>query len=165
LHGGLALNDKIILKDIDAIQMLYDENEVVVVKSCLYDALFTGFICGKKHSTLLHSILHHYLDHCSNATLTISGLLYDHASSFILLTEKIINNVSFLYNRNETDIIAEHHYTKLFPLQLQDQFQSATTRESKQDLTKLKIGITIDVPETLSSFYSNGIRQNASYRV
>ena len=72
------------------------------------------------------------------------------------MKEKITHNVSFLFN--DEVVIAEHHFTEAFPLQRINKIKN-----QQQDLQKLKIGITIDVPETLSSFYSNGIRQNALY--
>ena len=37
LYGGVSLNSKIILKNMSSIEALCKENEVVVVKSCLYD--------------------------------------------------------------------------------------------------------------------------------
>jgi hypothetical protein len=98
-----------------------------------------------------------------DVNISIDSILFRHITEYeiikdtnnILLNEKIIHDISYIYS--EETIIAEHHFTKS-SLEL-----LINSKNIPKDLSNLKIGITFDVPEDLKSFYSNGIRQNALY--
>ena len=160
-NGGLVINDKIVIKNINVINELYKNEELLAVKSCVNNNLFNGFILCKKNNQLILNTINEFMD--KDVNISIDSILFRHITEYeiikdtnnILLNEKIIHDISYIYS--EETIIAEHHFTKS-SLEL-----LINSKNIPKDLSNLKIGITFDVPEDLKSFYSNGIRQNALY--
>jgi hypothetical protein len=160
-NGGLVINDKIVIKNINVINELYKNLELIAVKSCVNNNLFNGFILCKKNNQLILNTINEFMD--KDVNISIDSILFRHITEYeiikdtnnILLNEKIIHDISYIYS--EETIIAEHHFTKS-SLEL-----LINSKNIPKDLSNLKIGITFDVPEDLKSFYSNGIRQNALY--
>jgi hypothetical protein len=161
-YGGAAINDKIVLKDM---VLSIVKKKMIVVESCLYRNLFTGFILSQQGNELLLATLNEFLE-INALKLPLSEVLLknvekererkEEEETVLTLHERIIDNVSYIYDGEMT--VAEHHFAKSFLL---DMYPYLTVRPS--DLTKLKIGITIDVPDSITVFYANGIRQNALY--
>ena len=160
-NGGLVINDKIVIKNIDIINELYQNQELITVKSCVNNNLFNGFILCKKHNQLILNVINEFMD--KDVNTSIDSILFRYITEYdninktnvILLNEKIINDISYIYS-NEI-LIAEHHFIKS-SLEL-----LVNSKNIPENLSNLKIGITFDVPNDLKSFYSNGIRQNALY--
>jgi len=161
-NGGLVMNDKIIIKNINIINQLYEKTQLTAVKSCLYNNLFNGFILSKKNNPIILNTMNEFMN--VNVNMTIDEILFKNIvesmnmnpiNNDILLTEQINNNISYIFSNNS--VIAEHHYSTY---SLETFIISKTT---PPNLSNLKIGITFDVPNDLKSFYSNGIRQNALY--
>ena len=160
-NGGLVINDKIVIKNINVINELYKNEELLAVKSCVNNNLFNGFILCKKNNQLILNTINEFMD--KDVNISIDSILFRHITEYeiikdtnnILLNEKIIHDISYIYS-NEI-LIAEHHFTKSSLEFL------VNSKNTPKDLSNLKIGITFDVPEDLKSFYSNGIRQNALY--
>ena len=118
--------------------------------------MFSGILISKKNNETIINTINEFLNNNPN-NLSISKLLLRNieiSEKNKILQEKIVDHISYIYN--EELIIAEHHYTKNFLLELYK-------KNVPSDLNKLKIGITIDVPNNLTSFFSNGIRQNVLY--
>jgi hypothetical protein len=158
INGGLVINDKIVLSNIYSINELYKNNDLTVIRSCLYNKLFSGLIISKKNNRTIIDTLNEFFEN-NQDNLSIETLLFKNiqiSENNIILNEQIIDNISYIYN-GET-IIAEHHFVKAFLLEL---YKKKICHPS--DLKKIKIGITIDIPNNLKSFYSNGIRQNVLY--
>ena len=161
-NGGLIVNDKIILKNVNIIQVLYEKEEILIaVKSCLYNNLFNGFILSKKNNPIILKTINQFMNEMPSISIedTLFKNIMDSNNmnpiNTILLTEQIINNVSYIHFIDS--IIAEHHFSS-FSLE-----SFAPSKSIPTNLSNLKIGITFDVPQDLKSFYSNGIRQNALY--
>lgn len=163
-NGGLVINDKIVLKNINIISQLYEQNVLVTVKSCLYNNLFNGFLLSKKNNPIIINTINEFIDnniHVNN--MSIDEILFKNINmnnmnsinNTILLNERIINEISYIYSGDTT--IAEHIFSTYSLEKL------VTTKTIPTNLSNLKIGITFDVPQDLKSFYCNGIRQNTLY--
>ena len=160
-NGGLIINDKIVISNINVINDLYQKQELSLVKSCVHDNIFGGFIMAKKKNNLILNTINEFIE--QKETSKIDQLLFKNITEYasikqtnnILLNERIIKDISYIYS--EQTIIAEHHFTKS-SLELLINYKNIPS-----NLSNLKIGITFDVPNDLKAFYSNGIRQNALY--
>jgi hypothetical protein len=160
-NGGFIINDKIVIKNINVINELYQNQDLIAVQSCVNNNLFNGFILSKKHNQLILNTINEFME--KDVNISIDSILFRHITEYeminktnnILLNEKIIHDISYIYS-NEV-LIAEHHFAKS-SLEF-----FVNSKNIPKDLSNLKIGITFDVPEDLKSFYSNGIRQNALY--
>lgn len=160
LNGGLIINDKIVLNNVINVQKLYDDNKLCLIKSCLFDYFFDGFIMSKSKNEMFLNILNEYLEENTNK-LSLKEILYKNVTKNIkknkclILTENIKDGISYIYNN--TNIIAEHHFSSNILSNIKK------INRIPKDLKKLKLGITIELPTNLTSLYSNGIRQNAFY--
>jgi hypothetical protein len=159
LNGGLIINDKIVLNNVINVQKLYDDNKLCLIKSCLFDYFFDGFIMSKSKNEMFLNILNEYLEKNTNK-LSLKEILYKNVTKIkknkcLILTENIKDGISYIYNN--TNIIAEHHFSSNILSNIKK------INRIPKDLTKLKLGITIELPTNLTSLYSNGIRQNAFY--
>ena len=143
-NGGLVINDKIVIKNINVINELYKNEELLAVKSCVNNNLFNGFILCKKNNQLILNTINEFMD--KDVNISIDSILFRHITEYeiikdtnnILLNEKIIHDISYIYS--EETIIAEHHFTKS-SLEL-----LINSKNIPKDLSNLKIGITFDVP-------------------
>ena len=159
--GGIIINNKINITNIESIKKLHETNDLLVVKSCMFNNIFDGLIMSGKENNIIFNSLNQFLEN-DTKDKSLNNILFNNISSCNdnkckILNEKIINNKSDIYY-DET-IIAEHHFSKSSILELFE----IKKNPRPPDLSKLKIGITIDIPENLKSFYSNGIRQNSLY--
>jgi hypothetical protein len=162
LTGGLIINDKIVLNNIAELNNLYYNKDICLVKSCLFNNFFDGFMMVKPTNKIIYNILNKYLATLSSKQL-LKDILYNYinsetnkkANNIAILNENILNGVSSIYF--ECDKYADHHFSSEFHQRLN------IKKTIPNDLKKLKIGITIDLPNSLTSFYSNGIRQNSLY--
>lgn len=159
LTGGLIINDKMVLNNIDDLNALYSNKDICLVKSCLFNHFFDGFIMAKPTNQLIYNVLNTYLD-CKQPLKdvlynNINSNIGNNAANIAILNENILNSVSSIYF--ECDKYAEHHFSS-------ELYQRLNIKKAiPTDLKKLKIGITIDLPNSLTAFYSNGIRQNSLY--
>lgn len=157
-YGGCILNANIRITNYALIETI---EQLTVVKSCVNDGIFDGFMIAKKGDPLLLELINQYLDNPSETNL--ASLLVCKAPK--VLQENIVGNVSTIFYNSLVDDasvptpVAEHYFkitTLLEAFKLTKQTQS-------RNLKKLKIGVTISVPPTLKDFYSNGIKQNCLY--
>ena len=83
-------------------------------------------------------------------------ILDTNKDKYMLLNENIIQDKSMIYFKEE--IIAEHYF------QIQNILEKFYIKTNvPNDLSKIKIGITIAMPNSLKDFYTNGIKQNCLY--
>jgi hypothetical protein len=124
-----------------------------MIKSCVNNNIFDGIISCKKQNSILLNIIKKVID-VSNIQNINNLILSD--NNITLLNEQIILDKSNIYY--DGDIIAEHFFKNL---NLLERFK--IHKNTPSNLSNIKIGITINIPENLKSFYSNGIRQNCLY--
>lgn len=151
--GGIFINSNMFIPDFFSVKNVHLNNDNCFVKSSLNESMFPGLLCCKKRNKILYGILKQLIDISNDKSL--SDLLIRN-ENVLLLTEKIQSDKSDIYYYNE--IIAEHYFKNTLLLERYKIIKSIPT-----DLSKIKIGITISIPETLNAFYSNGIRQNCLY--
>lgn len=158
-YGGCMLNGNIRITNYALIETI---EQLTVVKSCVNDGIFDGFMIAKKGDPLLLELINQYLDNPSETNL--ASLLVCKAPK--VLQENIVGNVSTIfYNNNLVDGVSvptpvAEHYFKITTLL---EVFKLTKPTQLVNLKKLKIGVTIAVPPTLKDFYSNGIKQNCLY--
>jgi len=165
--GGIIINDKIIINDISYLSNI----ELAVVKSCINNNLFTGFLYVKKNNNIILNTITEFIK--SNQEISINQILHNNIlteqinnknadKNIVILEELIIDNISHIHIKNKSDtVIAKHYYaSESLEIIFADKNKN---KDNNKDLTKLKIGITFDVPKNLNDFYCNGIRQNAIY--
>ena len=156
--GGIILNENILIKNVESIIDLYKTNDICLVKSCVNNKLFDGIIIAKERNAILSELLNMFLNDPQNTD--INELLLSNvtkSSKCKLLNEQIILDKSNIYGK-QNEIIAEHYFKNDFLLE-----KFKLKKNVINDLSKIKIGITIHVPENLKDFYSNGIKQNCLY--
>ena len=158
-QGGLVINNKIILKNVN-FENLYLNSDLVVVNSNLCKNLFSGYIFAKKENSIIYKTLNEYLNN-ESISLSVFELLNKNISDIknnnvLFLNKIIVNGISNIYFNKE--IVAEHY----FNLESLELLVSSNVNNSI-NLKNLTIGITFDVPNNIADFYLNGIRQNAIY--
>jgi len=163
--GGIIINDKIIINNISYLSNI----ELAVVKSCINNNLFTGFLYVKKNNNIILNTITEFIK--SNQEICINQILHNNIlteqinnknadKNIVILEELIIDNVSHIHIKNKSDTVIAKHYFASESLEI---IFADKNKNNDKDLTKLKIGITFDVPKNLNDFYCNGIRQNAIY--
>lgn len=152
-YGGVILNDKIILKNIDKLSNL-PKDSLCFTKSSLSNKIFTGLmISTRTHHPKLIDVFEKYI-HENNKD--IDELLLDvHVHNAVCLNETIVNTISHI--RYDNTIIAEQYFMMYNIENLINIFRP------RPDLNHLKIGITLSVVDSLADLFSNGIRQNTFY--
>lgn len=158
LKGGIVADGNIVIKNITSILDLYNNNNVCILKSCVSDKLFDGILMAKKGDIILLEIITTFLNDPYNVEL--SELILNKVSKYSsgeVLNEKIILDKSEIYGQ-QNEVIAEHYFKNGSIL---ERFKLKTNVVS--DLSKLKIGITFNIPSNLKDFFSNGIKQNCLY--
>ena len=156
--GGIIVNENILIKNIESMVDLYKTNDICVIKSCVSNKLFDGIIMAKEGNATILEIINVFLN--DPYTTDISELLLNSVnqnSKCIILNERIILDKSNIYGK-QNEIIAEHYFKNDTLLE-----KFKLKKNVINDLSKIKIGITIHVPEQLKDFYSNGIKQNCLY--
>jgi hypothetical protein len=165
-NGGLFINDKIILENYNVINNLTEIYDICFVKSCLFDNLFDGFIIIKQYNKFIENIIINYFENYESLKVTanFNSYLYTNIKlnidneKILLLNEKIEDSVSNIYHNG--NMICKHFFKMD---SIEDLIEPSNIENKVIDLNNLKIGITLDVPSDLKSFYSNGIRQNTLY--
>jgi hypothetical protein len=157
--GGVIINKNILVKNIEKISNLYKNNEICIIKSCVNNSLFDGIMIAKKENVKILELINRVLiDPLIDInTLLLNIVELDPACK--LLNEYIILDKSNIYEGEDvSEIIAEHYFKNE---SLLDKFK--LQKNVVNDLSKLKIGITTNIPPNLRDFYSNGIKQNCMY--
>ena len=155
--GGIIVNENILIKNIEEMIDLYKTNDICVIKSCVSNKIFDGIIIAKERNIVLLEVINMFLN---DPTTDINEILLGNvtkSSNCKLLNEQIILDKSNIYGK-QNEIIAEHYFKNDFILE-----KIKIKKNLINDLSKIKIGITIHVPENLKDFYSNGIKQNCLY--
>ena len=155
--GGIIVNENILIKNIEEMIDLYKTNDICVIKSCVSNKIFDGIIIAKERNIVLLEVINIFLN---DPTTDINEILLGNvtkSSNCKLLNEQIILDKSNIYGK-QNEIIAEHYFKND---RLLEKFK--LKKNVINDLSKIKIGITIHVPENLKDFYSNGIKQNCLY--
>ena len=156
LNGGILISNNIV-NNIAKLTEIYNNYDICSVKSCIKNELFTGLLCCKKGEEKILDIINTYLnDEKIDINMLLMKLLYENKDKYIVLNEKIMENKSIIYYKEE--IIAEHYFKVNNILEIIN-FKN----EIPKDLSKIKIGITLNLPNYVKDFYSNGIRQNCLY--
>lgn len=155
--NSIVINDKVTI-EFDKLSDYINYN-LVFVKSVVCNNLFTGFAYSKKNNELIKNTIDIFLN-CLHETTNLNDMLYgslisNEDNNNIILTEKLIDGVSEIKLNNVT--VAKHYYTYTSLDLTHIKFKSF------EDLNKLKIGVTFNVPKDYLSLYSNGINQNALY--
>ncbi len=156
--GGVIVNGNILVKNIVSIANLYKNKEICIIKSCITSKLFDGIMIAKKGNVKILEIINIFLEDPFNTD--ISELLLNSVNvepNCKILNEHIILDKSNIYEE-PNEIIAEHYFKND---SLLDKFK--LNKNTVNDLSKLKIGITTNIPPNLKDFYSNGIKQNCLY--
>ncbi len=159
LYGGIIINANILLKNIQSILYLYENNNVCVIKSYITNKIFDGIIIAKKGNKELLNIINTYFSdiNINISDLLLSQVITDKELQNKILNEQIIGEKSNIYGDHQ-EIIAEHYFKITTLLE-----KFKLTNHIPNNLTKLKIGITTNIPPNLKDFYSNGIKQNCLY--
>jgi hypothetical protein len=152
--GGVIINSNICLKNVKLISKLHETFDLCVVKSCVNADIFSGFIIAQKESPILLNIITQFLNNPTNNIniLTLSIVCKSQTSK--LLNETIEGDKSYTYY--EENVLLEHYYNNVLFL---EKYKIHTPIQKDA----LKIGITVNIPENLKDFYSNGIQQNCLY--
>ena len=151
--GGIIINSNILLKNMCFIEEIYEKYDICVVKSCVNNNIFSGFMKIKKENEVLLNIINTYLkDPKVDLNMLCLNTINENTSCKVL-NEKIILDKSEIYYNN--NVIAEHYFGATIILE--------KIKFVKPVKTKKKIGITINVPSSIKDFYSNGIQQNCIY--
>jgi hypothetical protein len=160
-NGGIIINTNVLLNDLSDVVKLYKQYDFCSIKSCINNIIFDGLIMSKNENSLIGNILNTFVDNFVDNNPTLSELLTLHTSqnvNALLLNEIINNNISNIYW--ETNMIAQHFIGDSI---LVDRLPIPKQKQKQSNLHKLKIGITINLPSDIKSFYSNGIKQNCLY--
>lgn len=154
--GGIIINSNIFLKNLKLISELYNKYDMCVVKSCVNDNIFTGFMVAKKENDVLLNIIQDFLNNPTNDINLTTLKRLNGKSNCKILSEKIVGDKSNTYYEDNENVILEHYFNNIL---FTEKYKIAFPIDKK----RLKIGITVNVPETLKDFYSNGIQQNCLY--
>jgi hypothetical protein len=152
--GGVIINSNICLKNVKLIYELYETYDMCVIKSCVNENIFSGVMIAKKGSQVLYNVINEFLINPNNdiTIATLNAIRNDENCK--ILNEKIIGDKSNTYYME--NVILEHYYSEILILE-----KCRIKIPVQKD--RLKIGITVNVPENLKDFYSNGIQQNCLY--
>ena len=156
--GGIIVNGNILITNIKSIINLYENNDICIIKSCVNEKIFDGIFMAKKGNIVLLELINIFLN--NPHTTDINKLLFNAVNknpSCKLLNETIILDKSIIYE-TPNKIIAEHHFKHEILLE-----KFKLKKNVINDFSKLKIGITTNIPPNLKDFYSNGIKQNCLY--
>ena len=154
-NGGIIINSNILLTNLSKIVEIYGKYDFCSIKSCINNNIFDGIIMSINENPLMLNIINYMVNNLE--TINLNEVLVNainKSSNSVLLNEIIDNNVSRIYY--EDNSIAEHFISNKF---LIERFKIPKQKKSE----KIKIGITINLPSDLKSFYCNGIKQNCLY--
>lgn len=156
-EDSIVINDKVTI-EFDKLND-YIHYNLVLVKSVVCKNLFMGFSYSKKNNEFIKKTINIFVN-CPHETTNLNDMLYGSLTSNedknnLVLTEKLINGVSEI---KMNDITIAKHYYSFSSLDLTN-----INIKSIEDLNKIKIGVTFNVPKDYVSLYSNGINQNALY--
>ena len=161
--GGFFINDKLAIENIS----LLNNVDLLSVKSCVHDNLFSGLLFSTKNNSVILKTIDDYI---SRPKESLNNILYKNIineivikrnNRSIVLEETIKDDISYI--KFNEDILAKHYFTLESLEMLIKDDDKKDKKQKKRDLKHLKIGITFDVPKTINDFYCNGIRQNALY--
>lgn len=158
LCGGICINSNIRICNLEAIIDIYNSYDFAIIQSCLSSTFFDGMITCKKENPTILSIIMNYIQ---SDIIDLNDALKC-ISNPLLLQEYIVANESHitydkLAKEGKNAIIATHFIGAQLCL------ERISIPHKIQNIDYAKIGVTIDVPENLLSFYSNGIKQNCLY--
>ena len=158
LNGGIIINNNIVVNKMKTLIELYNENNMFSIKSCVNNNIFSGILSSKPKYNKILNLINTFLDDYKNNSIDelMKDILINENENNYLLTEKIVGEKSYIYFKEET--IAEHFFTISCFLQ-----NNKVDIRVPDDLSKIKIGITIHMPSCLKDFYTNGIKQNCLY--
>jgi thiol-disulfide isomerase/thioredoxin len=151
IEGGLIINDKIILKNIDEILNLPTDT-ICFIKSSTSSNIFSGVMIStnKNNQELIHIITKYVQENnkpIDEYLLNNDNVLY--------LNETIVNNISYITFNNT--VVAEHYFM-MYNIE-----HLINNSRPRPNLNNLKIGITLSVVDKLAYLFNNGIRQNTLY--
>jgi hypothetical protein len=154
--GGAVLNANIHLKrPLNAL-----EGDLCVIQSCLNADLFSGFIAGKKGSPVIWQIMEEWMQLVASpspdaeTSITKRTLCLAGSNNCLILREQIVGDISNIYFNEE--ILLEHYFKNTLYLE-------RCHIPLPVEKTRIRIGISVNIPDTLKDFYSNGIQQNCLY--
>ena len=159
LNGGILIKDSIMVNNIEKLIEIYNKYDICSIESCVNGNIFTGILsCKKGEEKILNIITRYLLDfEKTDINKLLMILLSENENKqYMLLNEKIVLDKSNIYF--EEEIIAEHYFKTNNILE-----KYFFKNEIPNDLSKIKIGITLNMPSEIKDFYTNGIKQNCLY--
>lgn len=171
INGGFYINEDVVIEP--NITQLDLNKELIVVKSCVnVDKIFIDCIYCHKNSEKIQHILQYIEDSLKTEKTqeNIMNELYNYIYLYTLkndntlvLNEYIYDNVSYVYNNDITKVFFRHYFNtdvKIFKL---PEFSTTLPKTKKTDISKIKIGLTFNLPNKLIELFTNGINQNTIY--
>lgn len=189
VEGGLFINDDIVIEQ--SFKELNLQDKVIIVESGLNsDNAFIECIYSHKKSKfielLLNKIILKYKENVLKTDLEIISYITTTIMSFAKMTNELLSqmdlnfttnkiiickefindNVSNIYNGEETNIYFKHYYNpsvKIFKLpEYQDKIIKPV---DVQNIPSIKIGVTLNLVNSVNEMFANGINQNTFYLV
>lgn len=187
IKGGLFINDNVIIKD--NFKKLDLRNEVIVVESCINsENAFIECIYSHKKSKfielMLNKLILKYKENVLKTDMEILTFIGTSLMAFAKVTndlmmqlnnttrkitickEVIIDNVSMIYYETQSNVYFEHYFnpkSKIFKLP-----EHPNKIIKNIDITNtgsIKIGVTLNLVNSVNEMFSNGINQNTFYLV
>jgi len=187
IKGGLFINDNVIIKD--NFKKLDLTNEVIVVESCINsENAFIECIYSHKKSKfielMLNKLILKYKENVLKTDMEILTFIGTSLMAFAKVTndlmmqlnnttrkitickEVIIDNVSMIYYETQSNVYFEHYFnpkSKIFKLP-----EHPNKIIKNIDITNtgsIKIGVTLNLVNSVNEMFSNGINQNTFYLV
>lgn len=187
IKGGLFINDNVIIKD--NFKNMDLTNEIIVVESCIKsENAFIECIYSYKKSKFIELMLNKLITKCKEnvikADIEILSFIATSLMSFAKVTndlmtqlnnetrkitickEVIVDNVSMIYNEEQSNVYFEHYFNpknKIFKL---PEFPNKIVKNiNVSDPSSIKIGVTLNLVNSINEMFSNGINQNTFYLV
>ena len=189
IEGGLFINDDIVIEQ--AFKELNLTDKIIIVESGLnHDNAFIECIYSYKKSKFIELLLNKLISKYKENILKTDAEIISYittiimsfakatndlllqfgstsgANKIIICKEFIHDNVSNIYNDEVTNIYFKHYYNssaKIF--ELPEYPGKMINSVNIQDIPSIKIGVTLNLVNSINEMFANGINQNTFYLV
>lgn len=190
IEGGLFINDDMIIEQ--SFKELDLTNKIIVVESALNsDNAFIECIYSYKKSKFIELLLNKFIlkykenvlktdieiitfitttilsfAKMTNELLSQMGMVESTSNTIIICKEFIKDNVSNIYDTNIDNVYFKHYYNSSSTIfKLSEYPEKIIKNIDITNFSSIKIGVTLNLVNSVNDMFANGINQNTFYLV